>query len=154
MMGIMERTLNERVAEEIRVQLARKNITASELARRAGMTQRSVSRRITGEKAIDMDDLERFAQALDVPVTALLPQEASIRGRDRGVSEPYLPLAGRARRAAGRPRALAVRPVHDHLSHRQPQRSHQPHGRSLSELPPTDARRPVRVIRHTPDTVA
>jgi transcriptional regulator with XRE-family HTH domain len=72
-------TLNERVAEEIRVQLARRNITATELARRAGMTQRSISRRITGEKAIDMDDLEKIAKALDVPITALLPTPTAAR---------------------------------------------------------------------------
>jgi transcriptional regulator with XRE-family HTH domain len=69
----MDSTLNDRVAEEIRVQLARKNISASELARRAGMTQRSVSRRITGEKSIDMNDLERIAKALGVAVAQLLP---------------------------------------------------------------------------------
>src|SRR5690554_3238681 len=69
----MDATLNERVAEEIRVMLARKRITATELARKAGMTQRSISRRITGEKTIDMHDLERIARALDVDIHDLLP---------------------------------------------------------------------------------
>lgn len=69
----MDSTLNERVAEEIRVMLARRQITATELARKAGMTQRSISRRITGEKAIDMDDLDRIAGALGVDVLDLIP---------------------------------------------------------------------------------
>jgi DNA-binding Xre family transcriptional regulator len=66
-------SLNERVAEEIRVMLARRNISAAELARRTGITQRSMSRRITGEKAIDLLDLEKIARALEVEVTTLLP---------------------------------------------------------------------------------
>ena len=69
----MNATLNERVAEEIRVMLARKRLTATDLARKTGMTQRSISRRITGEKAIDMHDLERIAHALDVDIHDLLP---------------------------------------------------------------------------------
>ena len=69
----MDATLNDRVAEEIRVILARKRLTATELARKSGMTQRSISRRITSEKAIDMHDLERIARALDVDIHDLLP---------------------------------------------------------------------------------
>lgn len=53
--------------------LARKRLTATDLARKTGMTQRSISRRITGEKAIDMHDLERIARALDVDIHDLLP---------------------------------------------------------------------------------
>lgn len=82
--AMSDATLNERVAEEIRVMLARRNITATELARRAGMTQRSISRRITGEKAIDVDDLERIARALDVEITELLPKPALRDQRSEG----------------------------------------------------------------------
>lgn len=73
-------TLNERVAEEIRVMIARRNISAAELARRTGITQRSISRITTGEKGIDMDDLEKIAAALGVEIAALLPATTGTRG--------------------------------------------------------------------------
>lgn len=40
-------TMSERVAEEIRVLLVRRKLTASELARKIGMTQPYISRRRT-----------------------------------------------------------------------------------------------------------
>lgn len=61
-----------RVAEEIRVLLARRRMSASELARRSGMTQPYISRRLTGEIAFDVDDLERIAFALEVAPADLL----------------------------------------------------------------------------------
>jgi len=97
-----ESTLNERVAEEIRVLLARRNITASELARRIGMTQRSMSRRITGEKAIDVDDLGRIAEALDVPIADLLPQGVSRKSNLPSLTSPR-PATVATRTAEARP---------------------------------------------------
>lgn len=87
-----EPTLNERVAEEIRVWIARRNISATELARRAGMTQRSISRRITGEKAIDMDDLQRIATALEVDIADLIPAPAR---RETGLRGPSSHATGK-----------------------------------------------------------
>jgi DNA-binding Xre family transcriptional regulator len=85
-------SLNERVAEEIRVMLARRNISAAELARRTGITQRSMSRRITGEKAIDLLDLEKIARALEVEVTTLLPA-ADLNHRSGHMPESMSPRA-------------------------------------------------------------
>lgn len=67
-------SLRERTAEEIRVLLARRHISAAELARRTGMKQPYISRRMTGEVAWDVDDLERIAAVLDVDVIDLMPQ--------------------------------------------------------------------------------
>lgn len=72
--------LREHVAEEIRVLLARKRISASELARRTGIKQSTMSRRMTGETAFDMDDLEVIAAVLEVEVSELLPQGARTGG--------------------------------------------------------------------------
>jgi transcriptional regulator with XRE-family HTH domain len=66
-------SLRERIAEEIRVLLARRRISASELARQIGATQPYISRRLTGETAFDVDDLEKIAACLDVEVADLLP---------------------------------------------------------------------------------
>ncbi|MFG2054802.1 helix-turn-helix domain-containing protein [Micromonospora sp. NPDC048930] len=73
--------LREQTAEEIRVLLARRRISAAELARRAGMKQSTLARRMTGEIAFDLDDLEAIADVLDVSVTELLP--APFRLNDR-----------------------------------------------------------------------
>lgn len=67
-------TLRERAAEEIRVLLARRKISGSELARKVGVTQPYISRRLNGEVAFDLDDLERIAAVLDVDVTDLIPR--------------------------------------------------------------------------------
>lgn len=69
-----KRNINEFVAEEIRALLARRRMSASDLARKTGMTQRAISRRLTGEKVIDVDDLQSIAEALDVELAALLPR--------------------------------------------------------------------------------
>jgi transcriptional regulator with XRE-family HTH domain len=66
--------LREHVAEEIRVLLARRKMSAAELARRAGLKQSTLARRMTGETAFDMDDLEVIADVLEVAVTDLMPQ--------------------------------------------------------------------------------
>lgn len=66
--------MREKVAEEVRALLARHRLSASELARRLGMTQRYISRRLTGETAFDVDDLERIAGILNVEVSDLLPR--------------------------------------------------------------------------------
>lgn len=65
--------LRELAAEEIRVILARRRMSAAELSRRTGIRQQALSRRMTGETAFDLDDLERIADVLGVAVTDLLP---------------------------------------------------------------------------------
>ena len=76
-------SLRERAAEEIRVLLARRRVSAAELARQTGMKQSTLARRMTGEIAFDLDDLEKIADVLGVSVTDLLPRSA----RD-GAGEP------------------------------------------------------------------
>lgn len=64
--------MRERAAEEIRVLLARRRMSASELARRIGQTQPYLSRRLTGDVALDVDDLDKIAQVMGVEPAALL----------------------------------------------------------------------------------
>lgn len=54
--------------------LARQKMSGAELGRRAGIKQSSISRRLTGETAFDMDDLEAIADVLGVEVGDLLPK--------------------------------------------------------------------------------
>lgn len=76
--------LREHVAEEIRVLLARRRMSGAELARRTGIKQSTMSRRMTGETAFDMDDLEAIAAVLDVEVGDLIP-----RSIDKGVGRNF-----------------------------------------------------------------
>ena len=66
--------MRELVAEELRVLLARRRMSASELGRRIGVTQPYISRRLTGEIAFDLDDLQRIADAMEVTIADLLPK--------------------------------------------------------------------------------
>jgi transcriptional regulator with XRE-family HTH domain len=65
--------LSEQVAEEIRALLARRRISGRELARRLGASPSWVNFRLTGAQAIDLNDLQRIAEVLDVDVTSLIP---------------------------------------------------------------------------------
>ena len=66
-------TLSEAVAKEIRVLLVRRDMKQTDLADRMGVSEMWVSRRLRGAQPIDLNDLERFAEALNVEVTELLP---------------------------------------------------------------------------------
>jgi transcriptional regulator with XRE-family HTH domain len=67
-------SLSERAAEEIRALLGRRRMSGRELARRLGASPSWVNFRLTGSQPISLDDLQRFADVLDVPVTDLLPR--------------------------------------------------------------------------------
>jgi transcriptional regulator with XRE-family HTH domain len=92
-------SLRERTAEEIRVLLARRRMSAAELARRTGMKQSTMARRMTGETAFDLDDLEAIANVLGVAVIDLLPGAA--QGAGQPTTPRYVKVAERA--AARRP---------------------------------------------------
>jgi transcriptional regulator with XRE-family HTH domain len=113
-------TLSAQVAEEIRALMARRRIRQSQLAREIGENDQWVSVRLNGRQAIDLNDLQRIAEALDVSPADLLTatgtatiRERTSRRRDRhglhadlavaGVSRPP-GRASNARTSATRPR--------------------------------------------------
>jgi transcriptional regulator with XRE-family HTH domain len=79
--------LREHVAEEIRVLLARRKMSGAELARRTGIKQSTMSRRMTGETSFDMDDIEAIAAVLDIKVSDLFPERGSSRDFDQAPTE-------------------------------------------------------------------
>ncbi|MEV4271978.1 helix-turn-helix domain-containing protein [Micromonospora aurantiaca (nom. illeg.)] len=79
--GTRER-LRHQVAEEIRAQLGRKQMSGAKLARAIDQSEMYVSRRLRGETAFDLDDLERIADVLGVTVTDLMPS-AKVRPNNR-----------------------------------------------------------------------
>jgi transcriptional regulator with XRE-family HTH domain len=68
-------SLRESVAEEVRVLLARRRMTASALARQIDRSQSYMSRRLTGETAFDVDDLEAIAAVFGVTPVSLITGE-------------------------------------------------------------------------------
>jgi transcriptional regulator with XRE-family HTH domain len=65
-------TLSERVAEEIRVAMARRRIKQSQLARMIDQNDQWVSVRLNGRQEIGLNDLEVIAAALGMQAAQLL----------------------------------------------------------------------------------
>jgi transcriptional regulator with XRE-family HTH domain len=72
----MSQPLQDAVAEEIRVALARRRMTQADLARALGKSPPWVSMRLSGQITFDVSDLELIAAGLKVPVTSLLASAA------------------------------------------------------------------------------
>ena len=66
--------LAESVAEEVRAVMARRRMSGQKLARLIGKSQAYLGRRLSGEVAFNVSDLEQLAGALEVPVAHFLPE--------------------------------------------------------------------------------
>lgn len=66
-------TTGQRAAGALRAEMARQRKTGLDLARLLNCSQSSASRRMTGETVLDLDELGRIAEWLDVPLVTLLP---------------------------------------------------------------------------------
>lgn len=69
-----EQSLRERVAEEIRALMARRNISRQTMAKAMGVSHTTVWRRLSGDTALDLDELERIADTLGVHLVDLFPR--------------------------------------------------------------------------------
>lgn len=69
-------TTSLRVAGEVRAAMARLGCTQAVLAERINRDQHFVSRRLSGKVPFTIDELARIAEALNVPIEALLAQSA------------------------------------------------------------------------------
>lgn len=65
------------VAAEVRAEMARKKLTQTDVAQRLGVAQATVSRRLTGEVAFDVAELDQIAGLLGVAVQQFIPSEAA-----------------------------------------------------------------------------
>jgi len=71
----MEQTTTQRVAEQIRAILGRRQLSRSWLARELGMPVTTMNRRLRGDQAFTVDELTAVAKALQLPVTSLFPAD-------------------------------------------------------------------------------
>lgn len=65
-------TLRETVAGEVRARMARKRVRQVDLAEVLGMSQPSLSQRLTGRYPFTVDELDRLAQFFDVEPADLI----------------------------------------------------------------------------------
>lgn len=73
----MPDTLAESVASEVRAGMARSKRTSLALAEHLGVSHAYVSRRLNGHLPFTLDDLEKIAAFLEVPVASLLHERAA-----------------------------------------------------------------------------
>ena len=78
----MSKTLQARVAQEIRAEMGRQRVTGAELARRLTVSEAFVSRRLADTGVISLAELERIAAALDREVAHFFPlaEDSSVAG--------------------------------------------------------------------------
>lgn len=62
----------QRVAENVRGWMARRNVTQTALAKRLGCSQPVISRRVRGEIPFDLDELIEIAVVLDIDLSELM----------------------------------------------------------------------------------
>lgn len=75
----MTQGLTQRVASEVRAEMARQHVSQRQIAEALGVDQSQVSRRLRGEIALNTTELEQVANFLGVPVTNFLvtPERAA-----------------------------------------------------------------------------
>lgn len=64
-------TTAERIAEKIRAAMAAKGINQTDLGAALGLSQAGLSRRLLGRVEFTINQLERAAEALDIPLAEL-----------------------------------------------------------------------------------
>ena len=69
----MTTSLQEHVAREVRAELGRQRMTQGALAAALGRSEAYTTRRLSGEVAFKLDELEHVADILRVPVTGFIP---------------------------------------------------------------------------------
>jgi transcriptional regulator with XRE-family HTH domain len=69
-------TTAERIAANVRAEMARKGVTQQKLAVHLDWSQAAISRRLSARVAFNVDELARIAAFLAVPLSALLGEAA------------------------------------------------------------------------------
>lgn len=65
-------TLNSRVAGNIRAELARKGYTHEQVAKTFDVSRQAIGNRLDGTTRLTLDDVEKFAGALEIDPIKLL----------------------------------------------------------------------------------
>lgn len=65
----MASSYSERVAAEVRAEMARQRRTQGDIAAALGWSQQFLSRRLTGDQPFALDEIEALASELGVPIS-------------------------------------------------------------------------------------
>jgi transcriptional regulator with XRE-family HTH domain len=95
--------VRQSVAAEVRAMLARKRISTREAARRMGVSQWWLQRRVTGEIPFDVGEITAVADLLDTPVETFFAGTAELNA-GRGIRKRWF----RSRRRDQDIRAVAA----------------------------------------------
>jgi transcriptional regulator with XRE-family HTH domain len=139
-------SLSEYAAGEIRAEIARSRTSGREVAAKLGVSRSWLSYRLTGTTEITLNDLARIADALDVPISALLPtaDTRESRGfRSTSILPAGYPTTPRPSTAPGMGRGTP-KLKHPPVSTRLPDRE-------TNVGTPSTVRRPVRLSTPTQD---
>lgn len=72
------------IARRLRGALAERSISVAEIARRIGVTQQKLSRRMTGLNSFDVDELDAICRAAGVPFDYIATGIKEVPGPDGG----------------------------------------------------------------------
>ncbi|MFZ2172766.1 MAG: helix-turn-helix transcriptional regulator [Rhodococcus sp. (in: high G+C Gram-positive bacteria)] len=73
----MNKTPAHQVADNVRGEAARKRISQRQLGEAIGLSQQSLSRRLLGRTAFDVNELSAIAEYLDIPVSTLISENST-----------------------------------------------------------------------------
>lgn len=68
-------SLSQRVADNVRAELARAKISQAKLASEINFTQQAISRRLSGHVSFTIDELDSIAAVLGISLITLLGDE-------------------------------------------------------------------------------
>lgn len=73
------------VAAEVRAWIGRRGLAQKDICERTGITPSSLSRKLKAKQPFNIDELDRVAGALDVPISAFFPDtEREVNHRNTG----------------------------------------------------------------------
>lgn len=72
----MTQSLPQYIAREVRAEMARQRVTQRQMAEWLDISQPQVASRLNGDIEFRPSELEKIAEAMDVPVTLFLPAPA------------------------------------------------------------------------------
>lgn len=96
----MRSSVGDTAASNLRAELARQNKKKSEMALLLGISPAAVTRRVSGETALDVNEVVALAEWLDIPVTDLIGGTAYRPTTDRSSGDNAMPAYGPALVAA------------------------------------------------------
>lgn len=74
----MTQSLADFAAAQLRAEMARREISPTELGQRIGVSETWVRRRMRRQRQISIEDLERIAAALDLPPAFFVTQREAV----------------------------------------------------------------------------